>query len=110
MVTASAPPFHSALTTAWMSCWCTTSRFLSPLGGVDDLLGRVGEGDLDARARALDQARRVAELLDLRLEPLDRVVVDLGAELGHLVGQLADLVGQALVALRLGVTRPARSS
>ncbi len=25
-VTASAPPFHIALTTAWMSCWCTTRR------------------------------------------------------------------------------------
>src|SRR6478609_7915128 len=24
-VIASAPPLHSALTTAWMSCWCTTS-------------------------------------------------------------------------------------
>ena len=26
MVIASAPPDHRALTTAWMSCWCTTSR------------------------------------------------------------------------------------
>ena len=30
-VTAVAPPFHIAFTTAWMSCWCTTSRLgLSP--------------------------------------------------------------------------------
>ena len=27
MVTASAPPFHIALTTAWMSCWWTSRRF-----------------------------------------------------------------------------------
>ena len=26
MVIASAPPIHSALTTAWMSCWWTSSR------------------------------------------------------------------------------------
>ena len=55
-------------------------QVLVALGGVDDLVGGVGERDLDARARALDQPGRVPQLLDLLLEPLDRVVVDLGGE------------------------------
>ena len=29
-VTASAPPAHIALSTAWMSCWCTTIGLTSP--------------------------------------------------------------------------------
>ena len=33
IVTACAPPFHIALTTAWMSCWCTIRR----LGSTDEL-------------------------------------------------------------------------
>ena len=35
IVTASAPPFHIALTTAWMSCWWTSRRLgLSTVSGV----------------------------------------------------------------------------
>ena len=51
MVTACAPPFHIALTTAWMSCWCTSRRLgLSTVRGVLAVLcGRVRERDRHAR-------------------------------------------------------------
>ena len=42
IVTASAPPVHIALTTAWMSCWCTTSRLMSR---VEELMTSAGASE-----------------------------------------------------------------
>ena len=71
-VIASAPPLHSALTTAWMSCWCTTSwsAVTSPLvdGPVDLVLGRVAEHHRERRAVHLLEPGRTLELVDLALD------------------------------------------
>ena len=57
IVIASAPPFHIALTTAWMSCWWTTSRLRSRLVELMTSAGRVGERDREAGAGARASAR-----------------------------------------------------
>ena len=69
--------FHIALTTAWMSCWCTTQLVEVAGGGVDSTSsGRVGEGDRDAGPDLRHQAGGVLELLDPALVALDLPVVD----------------------------------
>ncbi len=63
-VTAVAPPFHMALTTAWMSCWWTTRRFRS---WVVELMTSSGASDrvtVTPGPVSRGQSGRVLEPLD----------------------------------------------
>ena len=97
MVMASAPPDHRALTTAWMSCWWTTSRSAStPFAATEDgassrvteTVGPVTAVSPAAASAALQLLRQVgAGAGVLRVGE----GVDLGAQVGDLPGELGVL-------------------
>ena len=106
IVTAVAPPAHIALTTAWMSCWCTTRRLgfrsLSTACSISSS-GASEQGDRDPGALARLQARGIPELFDLVLEASDAFVVDLSGEAVDLLLEVGDPLLQLVVVVGLGV-------
>ena len=84
MVTAVAPPFHIALTTAWMSCWWTSRRFgLSTVSGVSSpvLWGASESVTVTPGPGTAGRARPGRfSALGLAGELLDLAVVDRAAE------------------------------
>ena len=96
MVTAVAPPFHIALTTAWMSCWCTSRKFgLSTVSGVSwpVLWGASESVTVTPGPVPGEQSGRILQPLGLAGERLDLAVVDRAAELVDLVVEVGRPAG-----------------
>ena len=100
-VTADAPPFHIALTTAWMSCWWTTSRLRS---SVEELMTSSGASEsvtiTPGPVTGVEPGRAARARSPRLLEPayvlvLDLVgqLVDLGVQVGHPVLEVLHLAG-----------------
>ena len=97
IVIASAPPFHIALATAWMSCWWTTSRLrlrlvelMTSSGASESVIVRPGP------ERACSPAGS-SRLLDPPPQPADLAVADPDGQLVDVAGQLGDPLLQRLV-------------
>ena len=104
-VIASAPPLHSALTTAWMSCWCTTSwsAVTSPFSTARSIssLGASLSTTVIGRAVHLLEPGGAAQRVDLALQVADLRVVDVLPERVDVAGERADLLLQVVGALPL---------
>ncbi len=104
----SAPLAHSALTTAWTSCWCTTTSFgpkPSGIGRSDGASSRVTRTAGPAHRLQLGGAGELGggglQVAGGAVADLGRQLVDLGAQGGHVgvagveaVGLLAHQPGQ----------------